>query len=404
MPAPVRFNDGGRLLIDLYLPSAFISMTQGLVVPTIPTMSGAFGVPAAVAAQVVTALVLGRALMTIPSGILIDRLGRKPAMTVGPALLIAGSFLSAVTPGFGGVLAGQFLAGAGSALWQLGREVAAVDLIKPEMRGRMLALFFGLQSAGQTLGPLLGGISTDRWGFQTVFWAGLAIGLLVLAMTARLPETGRRGAAAKRPLLEFGSPRDLPPEFRVTYLVLIAATFAAGTRNPVVAAILPLHAERAFGFSSTEVGVLFAVMGAVTLAAMGPAGWVSDKIGRKAATVPAALLSGVAFLLYPYASTLWALIAVSALVGIASGFALGAMTVYTYDIAPAHARGRLQALRRTMNELGGVAGPAAAGGTLSLAGTGLAFLALAPLHLASAALLAVGARETAGKYRGRIVV
>jgi hypothetical protein len=79
------------------------------------------------------------------------------------------------------------------------------------------------------------------------------------------------------------------------------------------------------------------------------------------------------------------------------------MTVYTYDIAPVEARGRLQALRRTMNELGGVAGPAAAGAILSVAGTGMSFLALAPLHLASAALLAVGARETAGKYRGRIM-
>ena len=172
----------------------------------------------------------------------------------------------------------------------------------------------------------------------------------------------------------------------------------------LVAAVLPLHAEGKFGFSSTEVGALFAVIGAVTLLSMGPAGWVSDTIGRKAATIPAAVITGLAFLAYPYASSLPAMFGVSALVGVAGGFALGAMTVYTYDIAPAEARGRLQALRRTMNEVGGVAGPAMAGGIMSVADTGLCFLALVPLHAISAILLFIGAKETAGKYRGRVAV
>ena len=401
MSAPISSSDSARLLINLYLPSAFVSMSQGLVVPTIPTLAGAFHVPAALAAQVVTAVLLGRALMTLPSGTLIDRLGRRPAMIGGPLLLIGGSLLTALTPSFQALLAGLFLGGGGVALWQLGREVAAVDLIQPHVRGRMLSLFFGLQSAGQALGPLAGGLLTDHLGFRSVFWASLGIGLLVLAMTARLPETGARRPVANGPrLLDIGRLRDLAPEFRTTYLVLMFATFAAGMRITVVSAILPLHAEVRYGLSTTEVGSLFAVIGALTLLTMGPAGWISDTIGRKAATIPAALLTSAAFVTYPYATTFLAMVSVSVLVGIAGGFALGAMTVYTYDIAPVAARGRLQALRRTMNELGGVIGPAVAGAIVSVGDTGLSFLALAPLHLAAAAALAVGARETAGKYRG----
>lgn len=376
-------------------------MSQGLVVPTIPILARAYHVPAALAAQVVTAVLLGRALMTLPSGTLIDRLGRKPAMIGGPLLLIAGSLLAASTTNFEALLAGQFLGGGGAALWQLGREVAAVDLIKPHVRGRMLSLFFGLQSAGQALGPLAGGVLTDHLGFRSVFWASTTIGLLVLVMTARLPETGARRQLTDSPrLLDIGRLRDLAPEFRTTYLVLMFATFAAGMRITVVSAMLPLHAQGRYGLSTTEVGALFAVIGGLTLLTMGPAGWVSDTIGRKAATIPAALLTGAAFLAYPHATSLPTMVGVSALVGVAGGFALGAMTVYTYDIAPANARGRLQALRRTMNELGGVVGPGVAGAIVSVADTGLAFLALAPLHLAAAVLLAVRARETAGKYRG----
>ena len=76
------------------------------------------------------------------------------------------------------------------------------------------------------------------------------------------------------------------------------------------------------------------------------------------------------------------------------------MTVYTYDIAPAAARGRLQAPRRTISEVGGVAGPGIAGAIISVSSTGLSFLALAPVHLLSAVFLLLGARETAGKSRG----
>lgn len=404
MSQPARISENARLLlINLYLPSALASMAQGLVVPTIPTLATAFGVSNALAAQVVAAPILGRAVMTLPSGAIVDRLGRRPAMVLGPLLLLAGSLLAALTPSFGLLLAGQFLSGAGVALWQLGREVAAVDLIKPHVRGRMLSLFFGLQSAGTALGPLMGGIITDHAGFRGVFWAGLVIALAVLGATARLPETqGERAPVPKRKI-EIARLTDLRPEFRTTYVVLIFATFAAGTRNSVISAVLPLHAEGHFGFGRTEVGALFAVMGIVTLLAMGPAGWISDTMGRKPATVTAAVLAGVAFLAYPVANSLPLLLAVSALVGVASGFALGAMTVYTYDIAPANARGRLQALRRTMNEVGGVTGPVVAGGIMSVGNTGLCFLVLAPLHLVSAILLAVGARETAGRYRGAIL-
>ena len=41
---------------------------------------------------------------------------------------------------------------------------------------------------------------------------------------------------------------------------------------------------------------------------------------------------------------------------------------------------------------------------MSVADTGLCFLALVPLHAISALLLFAGAKETAGKYRGRIQV
>jgi len=91
------------------------------------------------------------------------------------------------------------------------------------------------------------------------------------------------------------------------------------------------------------------------------------------------------------------LVVVAAILGIAGGFALGSMTIYTYDISPDRLRARLQAQRRTLGEAGGFSGPAIAGGIATVYGAGPAFLFLAPLHVISTVLLILFARESLGR-------
>src|SRR3712207_5335707 len=96
----MRLDENTRTLINLYIPSAIVSVAQGMVLPTTPALAASFGVLPALAAQVVTANLFGRMLVTLPSGIIIDRLGRKPAMLVGPVLIALGAVLTVVTPSF----------------------------------------------------------------------------------------------------------------------------------------------------------------------------------------------------------------------------------------------------------------------------------------------------------------
>ncbi|MSQ24504.1 MAG: MFS transporter [Chloroflexi bacterium] len=72
-----------------------------------------------------------------------------------------------------------------------------------------------------------------------------------------------------------------------------------------------------------------------------------------------------------------ALIAVSALAGLGTGFALGSMSTYSYDIIPEHARGQLQSLRRTFGQLGQLTGPLAGGALADRFNPGMVFLFMA---------------------------
>lgn len=374
-----------------------MGLGAGMAIPTIPRLATTFEIVPGLAAQIVTAQLLGRVLSLLPGGIIVDRLGTRPAMLMGSGMVAVGAFGTAVGPTFVSLLVAQLVAGGGTSIWQLGREIAAVDMVQKHQRGRALSGFFGLSSAGSVFGPVLGGIVADRADFRAVFWIYLALALVVLV--AALPMRGRRAhvAAAASPVLSLAAFRSIAPVYRATFVVLIIATFAAMLRQSSINSLLPLHVGSVLGYSTTELGGLFGIMGVFSIVMIAPVGFLSDRVGRKAAALPAAALSAVVFIGFPFARELWQLSALSALAGIANGFALGAMTTYTYDIAPRESRGKLQAFRRASGELGGLVGPSLGGFIATIATPGVAFLVFSPLHIVSAALLLFVARETLGR-------
>src|SRR6266545_3292209 len=98
----MRFGLGetGRVLIGLYGPSVLLSLGQGMVVPTIPALAGSFEVSAGLAAQIVTARMLGGVIALLPVGQVLDRFGRKPVLVGGPLVVALASGLTAVAPVF----------------------------------------------------------------------------------------------------------------------------------------------------------------------------------------------------------------------------------------------------------------------------------------------------------------
>jgi MFS family permease len=132
-----------------------------------------------------------------------------------------------------------------------------------------------------------------------------------------------------------------------------------------------------------------------------PSGFISDKIGRKAATVPAATLTAVAFIVFGAADSMAMLVAGAALQGLAQGFSLGSLTTSTFDIAPDGSVAKFQSLRRFAAEIGTLTGPPLAGAVASVYAPQSVFLIFAPIYLVSAFLLAFVARETHPDKRGK---
>ena len=376
----------------LYSTVLLMSLGQGMVFPTIPLLAASFEVSAGLAVQVVTAHALGRTIILIPAGVLIDRYGAKTAMLGGSALVLMGASMTAVTPYFVLLFLGQFLAGVGDSVWTMGREVSGVEMVPQRQRGRLLSGFMGVKSAGMAIGPVAGGIIAQWVGFRMVFtvYAAVALAVFVTAVLARKDTV--RGHVGR--IEWWGRVSDVLPHLRVTFVALVVATFSMQMYRTTLQGMLPLYAGVALGFSAAHVGGLFGVSGVFVLLMILPAGFITDRVGRKYASVPSTALPGIAFLAFPFASTLSELTVIMVIIGLAQGMSLGALAVSTYDVIPAEARGRLQGLRRTVGESGAVMGPLVGGWLVDVIGAGRTFLVYAPILLGAAAGLAFFTKET----------
>jgi MFS family permease len=85
------------------------------------------------------------------------------------------------------------------------------------------------------------------------------------------------------------------------------------------------------------------------------------------------------FVLIPLTSSFMQLALLVAVAGLAQGLSLGSVATSTYDVVPAHVRGRLQAVRRTVAELGSGLAPLFGGYLANTFNPGVPFLFLRSL-------------------------
>jgi len=407
MISVLSLGPNARGLTTLYT-SALLAGMWSMIVPAVPVIARAFEVSPGTAAQAITALAVGRFAGMPISGAVLDRLGTRAALISGPAIACSAATFAGITPWFSAILVLLFLIGVGESIWVIAREVAGIDLARQDQRGRVLSGFHGINNLGLALGPLFGGLLTEAVSFRAVFF-GYAVCALASAFLGT-SISGSEVAPISAPALNWSLAalrqrlrglkdlfHQIEPALRATYIVLVFATLTSFMHRVTAQSILPLLASSKLGLSPKEVGLLFTISGFSVFAMILPAGFVIDKVGRKWATVPSTGIPALAFLLIPFAASFFQLAVLISFLGIANGLSLGSLATSTYDVVPAHARGRLQAARRTIAEIGGITAPLFGGYLADTFNPGVPFLVYAPMLILSAVLLALVGRETLGR-------
>jgi MFS family permease len=141
-----------------------------------------------------------QAAILLPAGRLTDLRGRRPAMIIGTIATIVGMLMLVIddlaTGSLSVALVVFFLSmvvmSIGSAF--LGSAPSAVvgDIMGGRQGGSVVAAFQMVSDIGAVIGPLLGGLLLDLYGFDWAFAFGAAVSAIALLFVLAMPETLRR--------------------------------------------------------------------------------------------------------------------------------------------------------------------------------------------------------------------
>lgn len=281
-------------------------------------------------------------LLKIFSGWLSDLLGQRKWLTVAGYGLstVAKPFLYFATT-WPGVLLVRFADRVGKGIRTAPRDALIADSVGEEQRG----VAFGVHRAGDTAGAFLGiliallvvwmvqtgGARLERTTFQQVVLVSVvpaALAVLVLALGAREVRPAQR--RAERPALSWAG---LDRPFRA--FLVIVVLFTLGNSSD---AFLILRAQER-GLSVLQVLGMLLTFNAVYTLVSGPAGALSDRVGRRRLIVGGWLVYGLIYLGFALARAGWHVWALYGLYGIYYGMVEGTAKALVADLVPETQRG-----------------------------------------------------------------
>ncbi len=124
------------------------------------------------------------------SGALGDRFGRKRIFTYGIGIFVASSFLCSISHGVTQLILFRALQGIGGAMMIPGSLSIINASFNESVRGRAIGLWSGFAGGVAALGPFLGGWLVQTFGWQSIFYINIPLGLLALFISITfVPET-----------------------------------------------------------------------------------------------------------------------------------------------------------------------------------------------------------------------
>jgi EmrB/QacA subfamily drug resistance transporter len=167
--------------------SALLASLDSSVNIAFPAITAAFALDVTLIQWVVVSYVLTYASLLLGCGRLADLWGHGRVLTWG----LAGStlaFLSCgLAPTFAWLLAARTLQGVGVALVFAAAPALVTLAVPAETRGRALGIFQMSAAAGFALGPMLGGVLVDSFGWRAVYLFRALPALLLTLLAAGQP-------------------------------------------------------------------------------------------------------------------------------------------------------------------------------------------------------------------------
>jgi MFS family permease len=300
-----------RRLLTLVSATVLLESTFfAVLAPLLPYYEDEFGLSTSALGALSAIYAAGGLAGAIPSGLLAVRVGVKPTVLGGLAIIVATSVAFGLADTAWVLYAARFGQGVGSALAWTGGLAWLMAAAPRERRGELIGIAMGAAVAGALFGPVLGGVASLT-GPAPAFAAVAAVGIALAAwawVTPAFPPS--EDPQPLRVLREAARVREVISGF---WLVSLAA-FLLG----VISVVAPLRLDE-LGWGALGISAAFLVAAGIE-AAMNPLiGRWSDRRGRMA-PVRAGLVAAIAVsILIPWVDVRWPYLLLVVAAGIAYG-------------------------------------------------------------------------------------
>jgi MFS family permease len=203
------WNRATGTLALLSFAMLIVSLDQYIVVVALPDIARDLGYSAQTLQSVISAYAVASAGFLLFGGRAADLLGRRRILATGLGLYAGAALAGGFATGPGMLLAARAFQGLGGALvFPTTLALINTTFAEGRMRNRALGIWGGAGAAGLVIGVLLGGLLTQAFGWQAVFFVNVALAgpALLLAFAVIPPDRAR----------EKGRTFDLPGALSVT--------------------------------------------------------------------------------------------------------------------------------------------------------------------------------------------
>ncbi|MFW2340906.1 MAG: MFS transporter [Acidimicrobiia bacterium] len=360
-----------RIIVLLAVCTALQMTSYGMIFPLFARKIGDFGDSVAVLAASVMAYSLAGVIAAPFMGVLADRFGRRPLILGSFAVFaaaFAGYYLAATSLAFIVIrgLAGALTAGLGPATMGL-----VADIAPENERARWIGVVGGGTSAGFIVGPVVGGLLYDNWGYGPPFLASIGIALLTLLITfVAIPETHTREKRRRAALYEKRAARLAPKTgttesfmaslphpllaFGTLLFVNLSMIFAWFFIDPQ----LPFYAFDDLGWSTAQFGAAISCYGWAALIGSLTLGQSSDRFGRKPILIIGLILHSAQYGGLMLTDVYWVIIAAFIIAGLGEALVNPALSAAYLDITPEEHRSRAMGIKTAVGSLGSLLAPA----------------------------------------------
>ena len=308
------------ILAVVFLASVAAPLNQNKVPPLMPVLVGTFRLDLVQAGMLISIFGLAGVRLSLPAGIIAQKLGPKVTGLVALGCLVIGAGLGALSTGIGLLLISRAIESVGTVLTAVGAPAAIALWFPPEKRGTPMGIWAAWVPVGNLIiynvAPELG----TSMGWQAVWWSGAGFALAALVLYWWLmrtpPELAEsRGGREGEPL------GDAPPNLRrvLANRDIWLLALVLGSITPAFLALstfLPTFLSEMRGYSLTRAAFVSSLTTMVALGSAPLAGWISDRVGSRRLffTIPCLLIAGM--MLLPFNVTGWMLYALAMLLGL----------------------------------------------------------------------------------------